>query len=214
MKNAIVIVLVFIILGGVVALVNRDKESKGTQNAAENGGIDSSESTVNNYIDRLASGLKQAKDLNQQSYTLDLSGQGLTAFPFDILDQTNIKILNLSNNKLTSLPAEIRLLTNLEELRLENNLLTGSLVAEIRHFQKLRILDASGNKLSGIPAEIGQLGRLEIIDFSNNQLDSMPQEIVNIAGNLKEFNLSGNKYSSKQQEKIKQQLPNTEVIFN
>jgi len=135
--------------------------------------------------------LEKAKDLNKNSYTFDVSGQGLSSLTAEFFnDNTGVQYLNVSNNNLTgALPAEIRKLTNLKEL------------------------NASHNNLTGIPAEIGQLNSLEKIDFSYNNIDGIPNEIINLADTLQELNVVGNKYSAEQLEALQVMLPSTNIIF-
>lgn len=153
------------------------------------------------------------KGLKVEGGVLDVSNQGLTEFPKEILKYTLIKKLVLSNNNLKTLPAEIGELVNLEELYLDHNQLDGAIVAEIRKMPKLRILDASHNNMTGIPAEIGQLRNLEILDYGNNFLDTMPNEIENLRDNLDVLNLENNKYSPEMIREIEDKLPGTQVIF-
>ena len=120
--------------------------------------------------------------------------------------------LNLSNQGLTSLPADVLSMTQLTDLNLSNNKLTGALPAEIRRLSKLRNLNVSHNQMTGIPAEIGQLSRLETLDHSYNQITGMPYEIGNLT-NLKTLNLTGNDFSQQDLRVIKKKLPNLEVIF-
>lgn len=143
---------------------------------------------------------------------IDLSKQGLTEFPIEILKKIKTKKLILSHNSLKTLPAEIGELVNLEELYLDNNLLDGALVAEIRKMPKLRILDASNNNMTGIPAEIGQLNNLRTLNYASNSLDTMPNEIENLV-NLKTLDLSDNNYSPEMLELIEMMLPQTRVIY-
>lgn len=165
------------------------------------------------YFTNLKNILAEVKDVNEASYTIDMSGQGLTEFPQEILLKPSIKVLDLSNNQLTSVPAEIGKLVNLEELYLDNNNLTGALPAEIRHFKKLKVLDASGNNLTGIPAEIGQLDAIEAIDFKNNKLDGIPNEIENIADTLVIIDISGNNYTAAQVGQFQNKLEKAKVQY-
>jgi Leucine-rich repeat (LRR) protein len=103
---------------------------------------------------------------------VDRSGQGLSRFPSELLERTDIEELDISNNQMT-----------------------GALPAEIGQLSKLRVLDASDNAFTGIPAEIGQLSQLEVLDFSNNQLTGLPHELGNLK-ELKELDLSGNDVSA------------------
>lgn len=151
-------------------------------------------------------GIRGAKEIN-------LSGKNLTSFPKDILAQTQATKLVLSNNKLKSLPSEIGQFVNLEELYLDHNLLEGSLPGEIRKMPDLKILDVQYNSMTGIPAEIGQLRNLSALNYSYNGLDTYPNEIANLKNNLKVLDISHNKYSQDSVNKLKQLLPNTNIIY-
>jgi len=143
------------------------------------------------YITAMTQGLSRAREINQQSYTVDLNGQGFTALPTEFFEgKENVRVLDVSQNSLT-----------------------GALPAEIRKIEQLRTLDASENSLTGIPAEIGQLKYLEIIDFSNNQINTFPQEIANLKGTLKTLDVRGNPFSQESIAELKKMLPDTEVIF-
>ncbi len=146
--------------------------------------------TSKNESNSFLGAYQKAKELNNQSYTLDLSGQNLKSLTAELFNNnTQIQTLDVSNNQLTgALPAEIRKMTN------------------------LRVLKADHNQLTGIPAEIGQLKNLKEIDFSFNQIDTMPNEIENIKDNLKILNLKGNRYSVESLSAIKAKLPLTQVI--
>ena len=209
MKQFVASIIVIAVVIGALLLLRENKNTVPSPAPTDR----TAEEAKDEFLSNLLSFRDKAKTLNKQSHTLDMSNQGLTSFPTEILDQTTITVLNLSHNQLTSLPAEIQHLTNLEELYVEDNKLTGSLVAEIHHFKKLRILDASDNELTGIPAEIGQLKSIAVIDLSNNKLDTMPQEIINLADALDELNLSGNNYSSNSLHDIQLQLPHTNISF-
>src|SRR5665213_981656 len=120
------------------------------------------------------------------STSLDLSGQQLTTLPSYVLARTDLTSLNLSNNQLTGLPAGIGKLTNLTVLNVENN------------------------RLQSLPPEIGQLKNLKTADFSNNRLTSLPTEL----GNLTQLNLlklSGYKGAGADIDRLKAQLPNTQI---
>lgn len=146
---------------------------------------------VEGYVDTLTKGLEQAKDINRQSYTVDVSGQGLTSLSTEFFEgKGNVKIFDVSGNALTgALPAEIRKMENLEEL------------------------DASDNDLTGIPAEIGQMKRIQRIDFSSNNINTYPNEFANIKNNLKSLNLTGNPFTPAQIAELQAMLPNTEISF-
>jgi len=134
------------------------------------------------YIGRNGDSIDQVTN----SSSNELSDQGLTKFPTNILSDKNLEILDLSDNSLEFLPSEIGELTNLEELNVSGNNLTGALPGEIRKMKDLRILNASNNSLTGIPAEIGQLNKLIELDLSNNEIRHFPERVRTAEWNIKE----------------------------
>jgi Leucine-rich repeat (LRR) protein len=124
----------------------------------------------------------------EEGTTLDLSNKGLNKLPMDIFNQTDLTGLNVSGNKLT-----------------------GSLPSQLGNLKKLKFLDASNNQYTGIPAEIGQLSDLETANFSYNAITGLPLEIGNLK-KLKTIDLTSNDYSTYDLSKIKQALPNLQVI--
>lgn len=152
---------------------------------------DSTENINSGYLDRMTGALNDARDLNQKSYTLDMSNQNLTSLPTELFeDKGSIRVFDVSANALTgALPAEIHKLSSLEKL------------------------DASGNRLTGIPAEIGQLSNIQEIDFSGNRIDTYPNEIANISDTLKVLNLTGNTFSQTKISELRALLPSTQILF-
>ena len=144
---------------------------------------------------------------------LDLSNSGLTKVTSDIYSKTNVTDLILSNNSIQTLPSEMGKMTNVIIFKIDHNILDGSLIAEIRQMSKLKQLDVSYNNMTGMPAEIGQLSNLEILNYSYNNIDGLPNELANLKNNLKVFNLTGNPLSQDKINKLKTELPNTNIIF-
>lgn len=104
-------------------------------------------------------------------------------------------------------------MTSLVIFKIDHNILEGSLIGEIRQISKLTHLDVSHNNMSGMPAEIGQLSNLEVLNYSYNNIDGLPNELSNLRNTLKEFNLTGNPLSQDKIDKLKSDLPNTNIIF-
>lgn len=144
---------------------------------------------------------------------LDLSNKGITAVDAGIYSKRDVTDLILSNNSIKTLPSEIGKMNNLVVFKIDHNLLDGSLIGEIRQMSKLKVLDVSYNKMTGMPAEIGQLSNLESLNYSQNNITGLPNELSKLKNNLKEFNLAGNPLSQDQMSKIKELLPNTNIIF-
>lgn len=145
--------------------------------------------------------------------TVNLADTGLRSVGADIYGKTNTTHLILSNNSIKTLPSEMGKMTILVELRLDHNQLEGSLIGEVRLMSQLQQLDVSHNKMTGMPAEIGQLSKLEALNYSYNNIEGLPNEIVNLKNNLKEFNLTGNPLSQAVITKLRNDLPNTVILF-
>jgi len=150
--------------------------------------------------------------ITSNNKVLDLSNKGLMKVTFEIYSKKDTTDLILSNNNIQTLPSEMGKMTNLVKFKIDHNILKGSLIGEIRQMPKLKQLDVSYNKMTGMPAEIGQLSNLEILNYSYNNIDSLPNELINLK-NLKEFNLTGNPLSKETINKLKAELPNTNIIF-
>ncbi len=75
---------------------------------------------------------------------LYLNGKGLTAFPNEILQFSNLTVLELGDNKLTGIPSEITSLTALRFLGLQTNRLT-SLPADLWKMSSLRGVNLKDN---------------------------------------------------------------------
>lgn len=150
---------------------------------------------------------------SSNSKVLDRSDSGLTSVTADIYNQTATTTLLLSNNSIKSLPSEMGKMTKLEVFKIDHNILEGSLIGEIRQMSQLRVLDVSNNKMTSMPAEIGQLSNLESLDYSYNKIDGLPNEISNLKSTLKELNLTGNPLSQDKINKLKADLPSTNIIF-
>ncbi len=144
---------------------------------------------------------------------LDLSNKGLTKVTSDVYSKSATTELILSNNRIETLPSEMGKMVNVTVFKIDNNLLDGSLIGEIRQISKLKVLDVSDNNMTGMPAEIGQLSKLETLDYSNNKITGLPNELANLKNNLKEFNLTGNPLNQEQINRLKSQLPNTNIVF-
>lgn len=132
---------------------------------------------------------------------------------FQLSRLTKPELLDFSNRDLDTLNTSVLDNSAAIELNVSNNYLTGALPAEINKLKNLKVLNASNNRLTGIPAEIGQLTKLETLNFSNNSISTIPNELANLKYNLKTLNLSRNPVSSETQEKLKQMLPLTNIIF-
>lgn len=150
---------------------------------------------------------------NSAAIVLDLSNKGLTEVTADIYKKTATTELLLSNNSIRTLPSQMGAMTNIVIFKVDHNILDGSLIGEIRQMAKLEQLDVSYNNMTGMPAEIGQLSKLQTLNYSYNKIDGLPNELGNLKNNLKELNLTGNPLPQDTINKLKAQLPSTNIIF-
>lgn len=144
---------------------------------------------------------------------LDLSGKNLTKVTSDIYGKTDVTDLILSNNNIKSLPSEMGKMTKVILFKIDHNILEGSLIGEIRQMSNLKTLDVSHNNMTGVPAEIGQLSKLETLNYSYNNITGLPNELTNLKNSLKNFDLTGNPLSTETINKLKTDLPNTNIVF-
>ena len=142
---------------------------------------------------------------------IDLSDNGLTVLPSDLLKNTNLVDLNISDNSISTLPSQIQGWINLEALRMGNNNLS-AIPAEVRFFTKLATLDVSQNNLTGIPAEIGQLSNLKSLDLSDNKITEFPNEILSLT-DLDTLDIRGNPVTAEHLKLLQDNLTETEILF-
>jgi len=194
MKNIVRILIVVLVIGGVVLGFTLGKNNK------ESGSLsNTSEATV----------VKSSSNAK----VLDLSNKGITKVTSDIYSKTSTTDLILSNNNIQTLPSQMGKMTNVVIFKIDHNMLDGSLIGEIRQMSKLKQLDVSYNNMTGMPAEIGQLSDLQTLDYSYNKIDGLPNELKNLKNNLLVFNLTGNPLTLDKINKLKGELPNTNIIF-
>jgi len=140
--------------------------------------------TPGNVLDKI----EEAKRNN--STTLDLRGNQLTAIPEAIGKLTNLTELRLDNNQLTTVPEAIGKLTNLNTLYLDNNQLT-RVPAAIGKLTNLTLLRLHNNQLTTVPEAIGKLTDLTTLYLYGNQLTTVPEFIGKLT-NLTDLRLTDN----------------------
>lgn len=123
----------------------------------------------------------------------------------------NLLILNIDNNELTTLPPTVGQLSSLIELNASNNNII-TLPSEITQLQHLKTLYLRNNQLSQLPANIDKLASLEVLDLSLNKLKKIPAKLSKIK-QLKRLYLTGNDLKQKDVNRLRQQLPHTEIYF-
>jgi len=118
---------------------------------------------------------------------LDLSNNGLTAFPKGTSKNKKLKELIVSNNKITLENDAIALHPTLEKLDLGKNKIA-RVPASIQQFPQLKLLKFNHNQITVVDPAIGKLTKLEQLSFYSNQLKSIPTGVLALQ-NLKEIDL-------------------------
>jgi Leucine-rich repeat (LRR) protein len=75
--------------------------------------------------------------------------------------------------------------------------------------KRLAIFDTD---ITEIPETLGQIQRLKSLEIPNNNLTTIPNTIFNLP-NLTRLSLEGNPISKEEIERIKRNLPNTEIHY-
>ena len=194
MKNILRLSVVALVIGGVVLGFTLGKNNKDSESLSN-----TSEATV----------VKSSSNAK----VLDLSNKGISKVTSDIYSKTSTTDLILSNNNIQTLPSQMGKMTNVVIFKIDHNMLDGSLIGEIRQMSRLKQLDVSYNNMTGMPAEIGQLSDLQTLDYSYNKIDGLQNELKNLKNNLLVFNLTGNPLTLDKINKLKGELPNTNIIF-
>ncbi len=199
MKYVASVLVTVLIIGGIFLGFSLGTNNKDSKSMSPSGSSDTSSSAINKS--------------SSNAVVIDLSNRGLTGVTSDVYSKTATTDLVLSHNSIQTLPSQMGKMTNVVIFKIDHNILNGSLIGEIRQMAMLKQLDVSYNNMTGIPAEIGQLSNLQTLDYSYNKIDGLPNELGNLKRNLKEFNLTGNPLSQDKIDKLKVQLPNTNIIF-
>lgn len=129
-----------------------------------------------------------AQPKDNDPHVVNLQNRSLTSIGAEVYGKSGITGVILSNNKLTSLPAEISRLTDLTALVVDHN------------------------QLASLPASIAGLTKLEMLDLGDNTFSTLPGELSSLK-QLKVIVLKGNPLTVDQIDKIKKDLPNTQVVF-
>ena len=109
-----------------------------------------------------------ASDHNKTS-ELSLSGFGLSNVPAQIALYRNLKTLDLGDNQLRVLFPELVQLTELEVLDVSGN--KGVMLPDLSGLPNLRVLRANGCGLSEIPDWLRKCPKLESVELKKNNID-------------------------------------------
>ena len=126
----------------------------------------------------------------KQLEVLNLSGNSLTQFPYQLLSMGSLKEIYLGANKIRILPKNYdKLVNNLELLYLGGNLIQ-NVPEELSQLTRLKSLNLSDNRISNLPSSLAQLKRLRSLALHNNSLTTLPIQLVKL--NLFELSLRNN----------------------
>lgn len=112
--------------------------------------------------------------------TIFLNHNGLAALPVTPLCKfMNLRVLDLSSNGLTKLPQELLLNCNLSTLIVKNNLLDDDSLPKLLQSKNgnLRELNLSGNQFTQFPENVLNVTSLKYLYLSGNKIKSIPKDI-------------------------------------
>jgi len=141
----------------------------------------------NNCLDDLSLP-KELEDLKQLEI-INLGGNRLKQFPYQLFQLFNLKEIYLGSNQISLLPDLFQTLNKVEVLYLGGNQITNA-PDSIGLMQNLIVLNLSGNHLRTLPSSISRLPRLKSLSLHNNQFSALPPDIIRL--NLQELSLRNN----------------------
>jgi len=155
----------------------------------------------------------QVKEANADTiFALNLSHMKLDSVPKELARFTQLQYLDLSKNKLSKLPD---FLADLEALKIidisKNKFDIFPLV--LTRVDSLTVLRANRNQFDRLPESIGYCKNLEVVDFWETPIMSIPESFYALP-KLKKIDLQGIKYSPTFQKKLKERLPNVEILLD
>jgi len=142
---------------------------------------------------------------------LDLSENNLSEIPYSISKLSQLTDLWLDHNELTGISDGIKSLSNLDYLGLFRNKID-SLDFKAVDLPNLTQINLCYNNFNIFPLNLEKLQKLEIVIMWGSEVSIIPDEISKMKY-LKRLNLQFNNLSNEQKEKLKIQLPNTQLEF-
>jgi len=115
----------------------------------------------------------------------------LSAFPAFLSQLPHLKVINLCGNSIAEWPSHHDNFHQLEQLSLSRNQLK-QFPPSLEHFKNLKILDLSYNQIKMMPADIHQLHSLRKLSIQHNQLAHIPESLSSCT-QLSELNLQHNR---------------------
>lgn len=143
---------------------------------------------------------------------ISLGGDKFNGFENVVLS-SNLTSLDLQGDILSNFKLA-NSLTNLQELNLNFNSITCQLelLNAISKITSLKNVNLSNCNITHLPAQISQLKNIETLNLSNNKLLSITELCA--LKQLKTLDVSLCELSKSQIEKLKKELPNTDIIYN
>lgn len=142
--------------------------------------------------DNLLNDMSIPKDFSSKLTKLEiinLSGNLLTQFPYQLLELITLRECYLGSNKLTVLPRNYECLQNLEILYLGGNQIR-VIPDEFSQLKALSSLNLSDNQIISLPNSLVKLKNIKNLAVHGNNLTTLPIELVKL--NLKELSLRNN----------------------
>lgn len=159
-----------------------------------------------NQLSNIGSGICSLNKLE----ILSLHSNNFKKFPREILCLENLKKLYFDKNKLKRISSKIHKLHKLEEFNLGNNKLK-KLPNDFSKLTELKWLDLRDNKLETLPDDFHQLKNLETLILWDNKFKNIPKTLYSMKHLKTLFIDSGNTISKSELEKLRRELPNTEI---
>ncbi|MBN4071069.1 leucine-rich repeat domain-containing protein [Crocinitomix catalasitica] len=145
-------------------------------------------------------------------FDFESDGAPLTDLPKEMEKLVNLRMISLIDHDFTVIPKSILNLPKLEFLCMWKNEID-SVDQGIGRLTNLEVLQLDNNQITYIPPDIGELTKLTHLSLVNNRLRSLPTEIDKLK-NLEELYLHENLFDIREQDRIRELLPNAKVYFD
>lgn len=138
--------------------------------------------------------LREQIERGENPSKVDLSFEGLTAFPPELIDiAEHVEMINFGGNDLCDLPEEMYKFVNLRILFFAGNKFT-SIPNQLGVLPKLRMLSFKGNQIREI-SEDCLAPSIQWLILTDNSISHLPKAIGNLTG-LRKLMLAGNRLAS------------------
>jgi Leucine-rich repeat (LRR) protein len=144
---------------------------------------------------------------------IKLARNKLRELPQQLFNYPNLEYLDLRNNRFAYVPDSIAMFPGLLELNLSGNPVD-SISPSVGKLKKLRILRLGKTELVVLPPEIGELGSLEYLDIWGTFITWPPKEIARLSESLKILDMRVIRMNFAQQERVRDLVPSTEILFS